>query len=921
MSFSVYRLVKNRHNKLHVAHKYLYRFYQTDNVFGYKKKPSSSYTVSKQVLQKRCNASNLYRLVEAYRKYGHRYSSVDPVSFAKFTSNDEELDVRRYGFENTHEIIDSLDGIVVGIPSSKVALGDVIDYLNKVYCTYIAAEFDYLESEEEREWFADQLESLANSTIDIPTKRTILTLLIQSEAFDNFLAKKFSSVKRYGAEGSENMMTVFHEIFQSAAKDNLEQIVLAMPHRGRLNLLTGLLRYPPAQMFYKLRGNPDFPEKYQCNGDVLSHLVSSTNLEFDDKSIHVSLLFNPSHLEAVNPVSMGKTRAKQLTCQDGDYGHNKLWGDKILNVQVHGDAALTGQGINQECLELSGVPHFEIGGTVHLVVNNQVGFTTPADRGRSSRYCTDLAKIVSAPVIHVNGDHPEEVLKATRLACNYQRRFRKDVFINMNCFRKWGHNEMDDPTFTNPALYSVINSRRSVPQLYRSKLEGEEVISDKECDELYDEYFDWLNEELKAADEWEAEDSYFKEQWQNISQPDEAITIWDTGIASDVMTFVGLKSVHYPSNFAIHPTIARGHVNNRLTRITDGKGIDWSTAEALAVGSLLLEGHNVRISGQDVGRGTFSQRHGMLVDQETNSIYIPLNDMQPNQGYFEIANSILSEEAVLGFEYGMSIENPNNLIVWEAQFGDFFNGAQVIFDTFISSGEAKWLAQSGLTVLLPHGYDGAGPEHSSARIERFLQLTDSKEDRVDAETVNMQVCQPSTPAQYFHLLRRQMIRPFRKPLIVITPKTLLRDPECVSNFAEMERGTHFNPVIGDRKVSPANVTRVLLTSGRHYYTLDKERQSVGIDDTAIVRVESFCPFPASELLAELSLYGNAKVFIWCQEEPQNMGAWSFVKRRFENLIGKPIKFSGRPTAATPATGVGKIHTQQQRDLITIPFVM
>ncbi|XP_030754451.1 probable 2-oxoglutarate dehydrogenase E1 component DHKTD1 homolog, mitochondrial isoform X2 [Sitophilus oryzae] len=865
------------------------RFYQTDNVFGYKKKPLNEFNVSQKVLEKRCESSNLYRLVSAYRKYGHKYAKVNPVCLGKTNLNDLELDIRKYGFKNTDEVIYT-ESIVNGIEESTIPLSELVKFLDKVYCNYTSAEFEYLETEEEREWFASELETSLNWKIDANQKKEILKDLIKSEAFDNFLAKKFSGVKRYGGEGAESMMTVLSELFQSAAKDSLEHIVLAMPHRGRLNLLTGLLNYPPTQIFHKLKGNADFPEKYQCSGDVLSHLISSADLIYpDDSSVHVSLIYNPSHLEAVNPVSMGKTRAKQLALKDGDYGTHNVWSDKVLNIQVHGDAAIIGQGVNQECLELSGVPHFEIGGSIHLVVNNQVGFTTPSDRGRSSRYCTDLAKIISAPVLHVNGDHPEEVYKATRIAYQYQRKFRKDIFIDLNCFRRWGHNEMDDPTFTNPALYSIIHSKRSVPQLYKAKLEEERVISEQECEEVYNEHFDWLNEELKAVDQWEPYDPYFKDHWKDITQAEEAVTTWDTGINVNHMSFIGQKSVNVPDNFKIHPTILRGHVTNRLSKIANGQEIDWSTAEALALGSLLLEGHNVRISGQDIGRGTFSQRHAMLVDQQSNNIFIPLNNMHPNQTTFlELANSILSEEAVLGYEYGMSIENPNNIIIWEAQFGDFFNGAQIIFDTFISSGEAKWITQSGLTVLLPHGYDGAGPEHSSARIERFLQMTDSKEDKVDGETVNMQVCHPSTPAQYFHLLRRQMIRPFRKPLILFTPKTLLRSADCVSNFTDMEKGTHFKPIIGDNKVVPAKVQRVLLTSGKHYYTLDQERGTIGVDDTAILRIESFCPFPTLELIKELSIYPNSKVFIWCQEEPQNMGAWAFIKRRFENLIGRPV---------------------------------
>ncbi|XP_050294186.1 probable 2-oxoglutarate dehydrogenase E1 component DHKTD1 homolog, mitochondrial isoform X2 [Anthonomus grandis grandis] len=900
------------------------RFYQSDNVFGYKKPSKTTFNISEKWLENRQKSSNLYRLVTAYRQHGHKLANVDPISLLDDISHNEgtELNIARYGFTDPSEQIDLPAGIV-NMPKDKVSISELVEFLSQTYCNYTSIEYQYIENEEEREWLSQEYEHLSTQELEKNVKITLAKELLRSEEFDHFMAKKFASVKRYGGEGAESMMGFFREIFELAAKDTLQHIVLAMPHRGRLNLLTGLLNYPPAQIFNKLRGNPDFPDDYVCSGDVLSHIISSTNLSYEDsKSVHVSVLYNPSHLEAVNPVSMGKTRAKQLGVKDGAYNISSNLSDKVLNIQVHGDAALIGQGVNQESLELMTTPHFEVGGTVHFVVNNQLGFTTPGQRGRSSRYCTDLAKIVEAPVVHVNGDHPEAVLKATRLAFNYQRRFRKDVFIDMNCFRRWGHNEMDDPTFTNPATYAIIHQKRSVPDSYSQQLIDEGILTHQQCQDIRGEHFDWLNEELGQSENWLPKDVYFKSQWTGFGQAPAAVTVWDTGIDVDLMTFIGEKSVKYPESFKIHPTVQRGHVKNRLARIGEGLKVDWSTAEALAIGSLLFEGYNVRISGQDVGRGTFSQRHAMLVDQDSNSIYIPLNHLHGEQkGFLEVANSILSEEAVLGFEYGMSIENPNNLIVWEAQFGDFFNGAQIIFDTFISTGEAKWIYQSGLTVLLPHGYDGAGPEHSSSKLERFLQMTDSKEDGVDGDDVNMQVCQPSTPAQYFHLLRRQMVRNYRKPLIVITPKTLLRAPECVSTFGDMTKGSHFRPVLGDPIVDPLRAKRVLLTSGKHFYSLVRERQTIGANDAAIVRVESFCPFPTQELTQELSNYKNAKKFIWCQEEPQNMGAWTFFKRRFENLVGKPVMYCGRPTAAAPAAGVAKLHKQQETEILTKPFVL
>ncbi|CAH1993411.1 unnamed protein product [Acanthoscelides obtectus] len=904
------RLVKANVNK--------FRNYHSEHVFGFKRKTRKAFQVPDEVYAARCKESNFYRLVTAYKQHGHKCSNIDPVAFTQNASSVvPELDLKRYGLSINNEV--TFTGIVnVGKHRGTVSYAE--EQLRNIYCQHIATEFSHLEDEEEIEWLSQEIEKLPRQAIDNDTKLQILTDLLKSECFDQFLGIKFGSLKRYGAEGAEGMFPFFTNFFRLAAEDNIEQIVLAMPHRGRLNLLTGILNFSPARMFSKIKGNSDFPDKYKASGDVLSHLIASTDLKYGDKTVHLSLLYNPSHLEAVNPVSMGKTRAKQMITGDGDYGQSNEWSDKVINLQVHGDAAIAGQGINQECLMLSRVPHFEVGGSVHLVVNNQVGFTTPAARGRSSRYCTDVARIISAPVIHVNGDLPEEVLKVSKVAFEYQRKFRKDIFVDINCYRLWGHNELDDPTFTNPALYNVIRSKKTVPQMYADKLINEGIVSEDICKNTVESHRAWLNDELKAAETYKPEDLHFKNNWDGYSQAEDAVTTWDTGVDTDLLTFVGSKSVQYPNDFNIHPTLLRTHIKNRLSKVSEGENVDWSTAEALAMGSLLFQGYNVRISGQDVGRGTFCHRHVMMVDQKSNSTYVPLNHMHKDQnGFLEVANSILSEEAVLGYEYGYSVESPRNLVMWEAQFGDFFNGAQVIFDTFITSGEEKWLWQSGLTVLLPHGYDGAGPEHSSSRIERFLQLTDSKETKPDGDNVNMQVCQPSTPAQYFHLLRRQMVRNFRKPLIIITPKTLLRHPKCTSNFMEMTPGTHFKPVIGDSSVEPSKVKKVLLTSGKHYYSLAEKRENLKTNDTALIRVESFSPFPTIELQTELSKYPNATKVLWCQEEPRNMGAWTFFKPRFENLVGKKISYVGRETSAAPAIGVGKIHQQEAEEVTTKPF--
>ncbi|GJQ76322.1 hypothetical protein Trydic_g2045 [Trypoxylus dichotomus] len=882
------KVVTNKSNK---------RYYQSENVFGFKRKEPNCFRVPEEIIRKRNENSNFYRLVTAYRQHAHKIANVNPIGLT--ISSLPDLDPKYYGLNN--DIVVDFEGIL-NTTQKQGSILEALDFLKSAYCQAVGVEFLHLQTEEEIEWFAENYELYITQELDSVTKVKIATDLLKSQAFDHFMANKFVSVKRYSGEGAESMMAFFRELFRLCALDELEQIVIGMPHRGRLNFLTGFLNVSPSKIFAKLRGKPDFPATLEATGDILSHLISSTDINVNNKSLHVSVLYNPSHLEAALPVSMGKTRAKQMMWQDGDYSKtNNKWSDKVLNLQIHGDAALAGQGVNQETLQLSRVPHFEVGGSVHFVVNNQLGFTTPAERGRSSSYCTDVAKMVHVPVLHVNGDDPEMVLKATRVAFMYQRRFRKDVFIDLNCYRQWGHNELDDPTFTNPAIYKIIHARDTVPNLYAKKLIESNIWTQQDVEKVANEHKNWLNDNFKEVDHFKPEDPCFKRQWEGYQQAKEVITTWTTGLNLSLLKHIGVRSVTYPENFNLHVNLLKHHITNRLDRIAEGHGVDWSTAEALAIGSLLYQGYNVRISGQDVGRGTFSQRHAMLVDQTTNEMYIPLNSLDPNQAaYLEVANSILSEEAVVGFEYGMSIENPNNLIIWEAQFGDFFNGAQIMFDTLVSSGETKWLWSSGLTVLLPHGYDGAGPEHSSSRVERFLQMTDSKESNPDGDNINMQVSQPSTPAQYFHLLRRQMIRNFRKPLIIITPKTLLRLPAATSSLEEMGPVTRFYPVLGDKMCNPEKVNKILLTSGKHYYTLQEKRQSLNATNTAIIRLESFCPFPTLELREELAKYKNVKVILWCQEEPQNMGAWTFIKPRFEHLVGYPITYCGRKTMACPA---------------------
>ncbi|KAJ1528513.1 hypothetical protein ONE63_006920 [Megalurothrips usitatus] len=887
-------------------------------VHGYRPRQDRPFQLDAKKVEARINQSNFYRLVDAFRTHGHKVAGTNPYQLSP-NGAVPELELARYGLKPDDAV--RPDGILAGQCST---VQEAVDVLRATYCGPVSADLSYLE-EEEREWLSERLEKLVAEEVSAADARAAAEAMLRSQAFDNFLATKFVTFKRYGCEGAESMMAFFLQLVDSAAKGGLQQLVVGMPHRGRLNLLTGPLLMDPCVLFRKLRGLSEFPEDAKASGDVTSHLISSVDLPVDGGDpLHVTVLYNPSHLEAVNPVSMGKTRARQQTLGDGDYARAepRRWGDKVLNLQIHGDAALPGQGINQETLALTRLPHFEVGGSLHLVVNNQVGFTTPNERGSSSRYGSDLARVVGAPVLHVSGQHPEVVMKATRVAVEYQRRFRKDVFVNMNCFRRWGHNEVDDPTFTNPVLYQKVRASGSVPDAYASDLVRRGVLRQEDVDRTVADHTAWLNEKLKSTDNFVPKPTYFQRQWSSVRQAGAAVTTWDTGVDVQLLRHIARKSVAYPEQFDVHPHLQKIHVQARLKRADEGTAIDWATAEAMAFGSLLAQGFDVRITGQDVGRATFSHRHAMLVDQKTNDIFIPLNCMEDNQkAFLEVVNSPLSEEAVLGFEYGVSIESPRRLVIWEAQFGDFFNGAQIIIDTFISSGETKWMQCSGLTMLLPHGYDGMGPEHSSCRLERFLQMTDSSEVRPDGEDVNFQVANPTTSAQYFHLLRRQVLRTWRKPLVVVAPKIMIRMSEASSSLTEMGPSTYFKPVLGDDYVNPDAVERVVLVTGKHYHALAARRQELGPEarTVALVRLEELCPFPVHQLSRELSRFKKAKQFIWSQEEPRNMGAWAFVKPRIENLVGRKVIYTGRDALGTPAVGIGQIHQREAKETIEQPF--
>uniref|UniRef100_A0A669B861 2-oxoadipate dehydrogenase complex component E1 n=1 Tax=Oreochromis niloticus TaxID=8128 RepID=A0A669B861_ORENI len=864
-----------------------------------------------------CSDHALARLVEAYRAHGHKAAKINPLLPQKPV------------VDSVPEI-SMLTGSMSGqlntsglrhFGKAQASVEEVQAYLEEAYCGHLSVETGQLSSLDEREWFADRFEELKRENFSPEERRQLAKIMLESQEFDHFLATKFATVKRYGGEGAESMMGFFFELFHQSAHSGVTDIVIGMPHRGRLNLLTGLLKFPPELMFRKMRGLSEFPDTSPAIGDVLSHLTSSVELDFGAKHpLHVTMLPNPSHLEAINPVAQGKTRARQQLRKEGDYSpeDDAQPGDQVICLQIHGDGSFTGQGIVPETLTLSNLPHYRVGGSIHLIVNNQVGYTTPSERGRSSLYCSDVGKMVNCAVIHVNGDDAEEVLRAARLAVNYQRHFRKDVILDLICYRQWGHNELDEPFFTNPAMYKIIRSRKSIPDAYSDQLISEGLMTEVERDEIKTKHYSMLNDKLSNMTLYSPPPTNLQGRWGDLVEPQARVTTWDTGVPIPLLQFVGVKSVDIPEQIQLHSHLGKTHVQARLQKLEEGTKLDWSTAEALAFGSLLCQGFNIRISGQDVGRGTFSQRHAMVVCQDTNDMYIPLNHITPEQtGFLEVCNSPLSEEAVLGFEYGMSIAQPKLLPIWEAQFGDFFNGAQIVFDTFISGGEAKWLLQCGMVILLPHGYDGAGPEHSSCRMERFLQMCDSKEEGVDGDTVNMFVVNPTTSAQYFHLLRRQMVRNFRKPLIVVGPKTLLRFSGAVSSLTEMAPGTSFRPVL----VWVCDCFCVVLCSGKHYYALLKQREtSAANQNTALIRVEELCPFPLDALQQELKKYPKAKgSFIWSQEEPQNMGAWSFVAPRFEKQLACKLRLVSRPALPAPAVGIGTLHHQQQEAILTATF--
>ncbi|SCA57212.1 2-oxoglutarate decarboxylase, thiamin-requiring [Candidatus Terasakiella magnetica] len=844
-------------------------------------------------------------LIRSYRVRGHLIARFDPLGI-EGNNYHPELDPKSYGFTDADMDRPIFIDFVLGLETAT--LREIVEKVKQTYCRHIGVEFMHIQEPEEKSWIQRRIESTENqSEFTVKGKTAILERLTEAEGFEQFLDKKYTGTKRFGLEGGESLIPAMEQILKRGAQLGLKEVVLGMPHRGRLNVLTNVMHKPFRALFSEFQGNSSNPDDVEGSGDVKYHLGTSADREFDGNNVHLSLTANPSHLELVNPVVHGKVRAKQ----------EQLGGSRsqVMPLLLHGDAAYSGQGIVPEGHAMSDLRGYKVGGTIHIIVNNQIGFTTAPHYSRSSQYPSDVAKMVQAPIFHVNGDDPEAVVHVARIATEYRQEFGKDVVIDLFCYRRHGHNESDEPMFTNPHMYKVIKNQVTTRELYAQRLVAEKVLSEQQVQDIYDDFRARLEEEFQAGNAYKPNKAdWFEGKWEGFANAkgEEEFRNEDTSVSEEVLKEVGKAISTAPDKFNVNKKVQR-QLKAKSKMIETGEGIDWATGEALAFGSLLVDKHKVRLSGQDCGRGTFSQRHSVIVDQETEERYRPLSNIREGQGEYEVIDSPLIEMSVLGFEYGYSLAEPNALVMWEAQFGDFANGAQMIIDQFISSGESKWLRLSGLTMLLPHGFEGQGPEHSSARPERYLQLC--AED-------NWQVCNLTTPANYFHALRRQVCRNFRKPLVIMTPKSLLRHKLCQSTLADFSTGSAFKRVIGEIDQLTANdkVKRVVLCTGKVYYDLLQTRRDKGIDDVAIVRVEQLYPWPKETIKEEISKYTNADV-VWCQEEPANMGYWGFVFPRLMYICqelsvkGGLPGFSGRRASASPATGLNKVHVAEQQFLV------
>ena len=846
-------------------------------------------------------------LIRSYRVRGHLEAHLDPLGL-QVPKPHPELDPRSYGFTDA----DWDRGIFIDnvLGRESATLREISTILRETYCGSIGVEFMHIQDPEQKSWIQRRVEGAPwKHAFDRISRRKILQQLTEAEGFEMFCQKRYVTTKRFGLEGGEITIPAIHAIIETTAAAGVKEIAIGMPHRGRLNTLVNVLKKPLTAIFSEFGGESFKPDDVQGSGDVKYHLGTSTDQEIAGRMVHLSLQPNPSHLEAVDPVVVGKVRARQD--QAGDTQKRA----SVMAILMHGDAAFAGQGMVYETLAMSQLIGYRTGGTVHVIVNNQIGFTTVPAHAYSGLYCTDVAKSIQAPVLHVNGDDPEAVIFCARMAAEYRMRFAADIVLDIVCYRRHGHNETDEPAFTQPMMYKAIGLQSTTRKLYADKLAAEDMVSAADARGMVEDFSKTLEAAYQAAQSYKVNKADWLEgHWSGLKQSDQEVERQEdaTSVASDVLKQVGYTLARVPDGFAANPKILR-QLEAKKAMIDSGQGIDWSTGEALAFGTLLLEGHRVRLSGEDCQRGTFSQRHAVLIDQNNQHEYVPMNNIEPDQAKIEIYNSLLSEVGVLGFEYGYSLADPTTLVLWEAQFGDFANGAQPILDQFLASGETKWLRMSGLTLLLPHGYEGQGPEHSSARPERYLQLCAER---------NMAVCNLTTPANYFHALRRQMHRNFRKPLIVFTPKSLLRHKLAVSPLADFAEDSSFRFVIPeiDTIAPPEQVKRVVLCTGKVYYDLLQTRRDKGITDVAIVRLEQLYPFPIRSLTDALATYPNAEL-VWCQEEPENMGGWRFLDRRLEGVLtdmkiaAKRPRYIGREAAASPATGLARTHNAQQAALV------
>jgi 2-oxoglutarate dehydrogenase E1 component len=872
--------------------------------------------ISENNLQNNIDSIKAVELIRAYRLRGHLLAKLDPLGLKK-TEYLEELHPEYYGFKKSDY---KREIFLNGVTNKKYSnINEILTFLNNTYCGPIGYEYMHISNPEERIWLRRRIEEDENEIKFTKNgKEAILNKLIQAEGFEKFLATKYVGTKRFGLDGAESLIPALEQIIKIGGQSQIKEVKIGMSHRGRLNVLANVLQKSYKRIFNEFAGEFSSSSN-EGAGDVKYHLGASSNREFDGNPVHVSLTDNPSHLEAVNPVVLGQTRAKQFFHKDTER-------NKVIPILIHGDAAFAGQGIVAECFAMSGLPGHNTGGTIHIIVNNQIGFTTSPRFARSSPYPSDVAKMVDAPILHVNGDDPEAVIYATRIATEFRLKFNRDVVVDLICYRRFGHNEGDEPSFTQPLMYEKIRSHPTTLKLYGQKLTQEQIFTEEGVNQKIKTFKDLLDDQFKTAKDYKPKIEWFEGTWSRYKPEKGKDKRGVTGVDKEIIKSISDRINVIPSEINPHKTVAKVF-DLRKKSIDTEKNIDWATAESLAFATLLKEGYPVRLVGQDSGRGTFSQRHSVLRNQSDNSRYIPLNHISEGQKKYEIVDSFLSELAVLGFEYGYSLVEPNTLTLWEAQFGDFANGAQIIIDQFISSGERKWSRASGIVMLLPHGYEGQGPEHSSARLERFLQLCSND---------NMQVMNCTTPANYFHALRRQMKRDFRKPLIMMTPKSLLRNKYCVSDLEDFSKNNSFHRVLWDHAIDPktegfiklknsSKIRKVILCSGKVYFDLLEAREKLKIDDVILYRIEQLYPFPAKTLVKELKPYAKSATFHWCQEEPKNMGAWFSVRDYIEWTLdnikanNNQISYIGRSPDASPATGYAKRHIPQQQEIIKKVF--